>query len=55
MQSLETLTVGLTPQMAAEVRKAVEEGEYASAGEIVRDALRLWSAGRRNVESAAED
>lgn len=47
MQNLETLTVGLTPQMAAEVRKAVENGEYASAGEVLRDALRAWSAARR--------
>lgn len=52
MQNLETLTVGLTPQMAADVRRAVEDGEYASAGEVVRDALRVWSAARR---AAAEE
>lgn len=55
MQNLETLTVGLTAQMAAEVRKVVEDGEYASAGEVVRDALRLWSAARRAEAEAKSD
>jgi len=32
--------------MADRVRKAVSEGEYASASEVVRDALRLWQQRR---------
>ena len=54
MQNLETQTVGLTPQMAAEVRDAVEDGEYASAGEVLRDALRLWSASRKASAASAK-
>lgn len=32
--------------MADTVRKAVSEGEYTSASEVVRDALRLWQQRR---------
>jgi antitoxin ParD1/3/4 len=28
--------------MANAVRRAVEDGEYASTSEVIRDALRLW-------------
>ncbi|MWV24079.1 type II toxin-antitoxin system ParD family antitoxin [Methylobacterium sp. 2A] len=33
--------------MAAEIRAAVEAGEYASTSEAVRDAVRLWSTRRQ--------
>jgi antitoxin ParD1/3/4 len=42
MQSVEKLSVALTPEMAAMVRQAVQTGEYATASEVIRDALRLW-------------
>lgn len=39
---MERLTITLTPEMAALVRGAVGQGDYASSSEIVREALRDW-------------
>jgi len=36
--------------MAALLREAVDSGEYASASEVVRDALRTWKR-RRKLEA----
>jgi antitoxin ParD1/3/4 len=44
VQNVEKMSVALTPEMAAAVRQAVESGEYASASEVIREALRLWKA-----------
>lgn len=44
MQNVEKVSVALTREMARAVRRAVESGEYASASEVIRDALRLWRA-----------
>ncbi|MFV0643692.1 MAG: type II toxin-antitoxin system ParD family antitoxin [Sphingomonadaceae bacterium] len=40
------MTVVVPDQMAAKIHAAVEAGEYASASEVVRDAMRLWSQRR---------
>jgi len=42
MADIERLSIALPAPMAAIVRRAVEDGEYASASEVIRDALRLW-------------
>jgi antitoxin ParD1/3/4 len=42
--NVEKMSVALTSEMAAAVRDAVATGEYASASEVVREALRLWKA-----------
>lgn len=42
MSDMERMTITLTPEMAALVRSAVGEGDYASSSEIVREALRDW-------------
>lgn len=39
---VERITVAITPEMAHMVKDVVQSGEYASASEVVRDALRLW-------------
>ena len=44
MPNVEKLSIALTPEMAAAVRQAVASGEYASASEVIREALRLWKA-----------
>jgi antitoxin ParD1/3/4 len=44
MQHVEKMSIALTTEMAAAVREAVRSGEYASASEVVRDALRIWKA-----------
>lgn len=46
MPNVEKLSVALTPEMAALVRKAVESGEYASSSEVIREALREWNRKR---------
>ena len=43
MSNVEKVSIALTSEMVAMVRKAVETGEYASNSEVVREALRDWS------------
>lgn len=49
MSAIERLTVTMPVEMAARVRAIVETGDYASASEVVREALREWSR-RRDAE-----
>jgi antitoxin ParD1/3/4 len=49
MANVEKLSIALTSEMAATVRQAVASGDYASASEVVRDALRDWQL-RRSVD-----
>jgi antitoxin ParD1/3/4 len=51
MGAYERMTVVVPDQMAAKIHAAVEAGEYASASEVVRDAMRLWSERREFRES----
>ena len=54
MSKVEKLSVALTPDMAAEIRAAVQDGDYGSVSEVVRDALRDWRL-RRKVETLEID
>lgn len=54
MANVEKLSIALTPDMVAEVRAAVEGGDYGSVSEVVRDALRDWRL-RRKIESLEKD
>jgi antitoxin ParD1/3/4 len=47
MPTVEKLSIALPPEMAALLREAVKSGEYASASEVVRDALRAWKRKRK--------
>ncbi|MEJ0020542.1 MAG: type II toxin-antitoxin system ParD family antitoxin [Acetobacteraceae bacterium] len=47
MANVEKLSIALTPDMVAEVRAAVEQGDYGSVSEVVREALREWRLRRR--------
>jgi antitoxin ParD1/3/4 len=42
MAAAEKISITITPQMAAMVNEQVAKGRYASASELIRDALRLW-------------
>lgn len=42
MSEIERLTITLPHEMAATVKGAVEDGDYASSSEVVREALRDW-------------
>ena len=55
MQNVEKMSVALTPEMAAAVRHAVASGEYASASEVIREALRLWRAHQAAREHEVEE
>lgn len=46
MAGIARLTITLPNEMAAIVRAAVEEGDYASSSEVVREALRDWKTKR---------
>ena len=46
MSEIERLTITLSAEMAAAVREAVDEGNYASASEVIREALRDWKMKR---------
>ncbi len=53
--SIEKISIALPPEMIAQVRQAVETGEYASSSEVVRDALRDWTYKRRLQQKGLED
>ena len=46
MSEIERLTITLPAEMAASVREAVDEGNYASSSEVIREALRDWNMKR---------
>jgi antitoxin ParD1/3/4 len=46
MATVEKITIALTKDIAADVRAAVDRGEYASTSEVIRDALRDWKLKR---------
>jgi len=44
MPNVEKVSVSMTPQHAELMRDAVSSGAYASGSEVVREAMRDWSA-----------
>jgi antitoxin ParD1/3/4 len=46
MAEIERLTITLPADMAAAVKGAVADGDYASASEVIRAALRDWKMKR---------
>jgi antitoxin ParD1/3/4 len=46
MAEIERMTITLPSDMAAVVKGAVEDGDYASSSEVVREALRDWKTKR---------
>lgn len=50
MPSEAKLSVTVTDEMATMIGKAVESGDYASASEVVREALRHWKQQRSQAE-----
>jgi antitoxin ParD1/3/4 len=46
MADIERLTITLPADMAAVVKAAVAEGDYASTSEVVREAIRDWKMKR---------
>lgn len=50
MAAIQRLTITLPNDMAILLRDAVEEGNYASTSEVVREALRDWKL-KRELQS----
>ena len=46
LRPVETISFALPAEMVADVRKAVETGEYPSSSEVVREALHEWTLKR---------
>ncbi|SAI67670.1 Predicted transcriptional regulators containing the CopG/Arc/MetJ DNA-binding domain [Bordetella ansorpii] len=44
--TLERLTITMPPEMAASIKQTVDEGDYASTSEVVREAVREWKIRR---------
>jgi antitoxin ParD1/3/4 len=54
MSKVQKISIALTLEMNAMVQAAVESGQYASASEVVRDALRYWQGRERAKAEALE-
>lgn len=54
MSELERMTVTLTPELARLVRDSASGQDYASASEIVREALREWRDKRHDKALARQ-
>lgn len=55
MANVEKVSVALTPEMANMVREVVAAGEYASASEVMREALRDWKFRRTQRDQAIHE
>ncbi len=47
MPTVDKISIALPPEMVAQLRQAVDTGEYASSSEVVREALRDWTHKRQ--------
>lgn len=54
MGASERITVAVPTEMADALRQSVKDGEYASEGEIIRDALNDWALARKNDDAELE-
>jgi antitoxin ParD1/3/4 len=55
MAAVEKLSIALTPEFAADIRRVIADGEYASTSEVIRDALRTWKQVRESRAVAVEE
>ena len=46
MGAIEKITISLPAEMVAEIRAAVEAGEFTNTSEAIRDAVRHWRRSR---------
>jgi antitoxin ParD1/3/4 len=55
VSSVEKISIALPPEMVAMLREAIDSGEYASASEVVREALRAWKFKKQIEELELEE
>ena len=51
MGAYETITISVPSEMAAALRESVDDGQYLTEGEIVRDALDDWVRSRAKAKA----
>jgi antitoxin ParD1/3/4 len=52
MGAAQKLSIALTEELARDVESAVASGDYSTASEVVRDALRAWKRERAGRDAA---
>jgi len=55
MPAVEKITIALTPELSALVKESVEQGDYASTSEVIREALRDWKHKRALQKQEIEE
>jgi len=55
MSNVQKVSVALTPEFMNILKEAVKTGEYTSASEVIRDALRHWKERRADLEQNVDD
>ena len=50
MANIEKISIALPSEMVADIRQAVDSGDYATTSEVIRDALRDWRCRRISVD-----
>lgn len=55
MPGVEKISIALPSEMAKQLRKVVDRGEYASSSEVVREALRDWGRKRMVQKQGLKD
>jgi antitoxin ParD1/3/4 len=54
MGAAQKLSIALTEELARDVESAVASGDYSTASEVVRDALRAWKRERAGRDAAIQ-
>jgi antitoxin ParD1/3/4 len=52
MGAVKKLSIALTQELGLEIEAAVASGDYSTASEVVRDALRTWRRERTDRDAA---
>ena len=55
MSNVQKVSVALTPEFMTLLKEAVKTGEYTSASEVIRDALRHWKEHRADFEHSVDE
>jgi antitoxin ParD1/3/4 len=55
MSNVQKVSIALTPEFIALLKEAVDTGEYTSASEVIRDALRDWRLRRSRLDMDTEE
>jgi len=55
MSNVQKVSVALTPEFMDLLKEAVDTGEYTSASEVIRDALRHWKQHRAIEKMSAKE